>query len=81
MGVRKRRGFFLPHTLFEDGKRQSCFGGWVGRTFTEPRLTSIMDNPGSIALAVANLRTEAEGEAETPTARAPLNTAFQDDER
>lgn len=46
----------------------------------EPRLANIMDKPGIIALAVTKFRTEAEGEAETPTARAPLNTACQDQE-
>lgn len=46
----------------------------------EPRLANIRDNPGSIALAVTKFRMEAEGEAEAPTARAPLKTAFQDEE-
>ena len=46
----------------------------------EPRLANIMDKPGIVALAVAKFKTEAVGEAETPTARAPLNTACQDQE-
>ena len=42
----------------------------------EPRLAHIMATPGSIALAVTRFSTDAEDEEETPTARAPLNIAF-----
>lgn len=45
-----------------------------------PRLANIVTSPGSIALAVAKLRTEAEADGETPTARAPLRVALHGEE-
>ena len=45
----------------------------------KPRLANIVAKPGSIALAVTTFKTDAEGVAETPIARAPLNIAFGND--
>lgn len=46
-----------------------------GHTFIHARPPAAVAKPGSMAVAVMTLSTGAEGEAASPAARAPLNTA------
>ena len=50
------------------------------QTLMAPRQANSMPEPGSIAFAVTKLRTEAEGDGEVLTARAPLRIAFHEEE-
>lgn len=49
-------------------------------TLTAHRDTSVTATPGSKALAVARLITEADVDAEVPTTRAPLRNAFNSEQ-
>lgn len=74
-----RLGLCWGFRVLANGSSRSS--SYVGRyrTLMKPRLAHIMATPGSIALAVTTFSTDAEAEAETPTARAPLNIAFDVD--